>query len=227
VESVVDALDPSVVLGLFTYDDDPTGTGGHREIDVEMSRWGIAADPTNAQFVIQPYNIGGNLARWTIPSGAAPTTHSFKWSQGRVDFAAHNGAFVPPPASVPSIATWSNTGASIPAPGDGRAHINLWLFNGAAPTNGQEVEVVLSRFAFIPAQPAAPRVQSVSLDGTDTFRLQLVGDPQLWYRLETSTTLSGWSPLRTAVAPESAFEFADPIWGAMRKFYRVSPVEGQ
>jgi hypothetical protein len=64
VESVVDALDPSVVLGLFTYDDDPTGTGGHREIDVEMSRWGIAADPTNAQFVIQPYNIGGAMRKF-------------------------------------------------------------------------------------------------------------------------------------------------------------------
>jgi hypothetical protein len=188
--STVNALDPNVVLGLFTYDDDPTTTGGHREIDVEMSRWGNAADPTNAQFVIQPYTISGNLTRWTIPTGAAPTTHSFTWSNGRVDSVSHNGTFAPPPASVPQISTWSNTGASVPSPGDERVRMNLWLFNGTAPVNGQEVEVIINRFAFIPSQMAAPRVRSLALDCTGTFHLQLTGYPQLWYRLEKSDDLT-------------------------------------
>jgi hypothetical protein len=51
----VDKLDPNMVLGLFTYDSDPAFN--NREIDIEASRLGNAADPTNAQFVVQPYTI--------------------------------------------------------------------------------------------------------------------------------------------------------------------------
>ncbi len=29
-------------------------------------------------------------------------------------------------------------------------HINLWLFKGTAPKNGQEVEVIIHRFKFTP-----------------------------------------------------------------------------
>jgi len=228
IDSVVDSLNPNVVLGLFTYDDDPTSTGGHRELDVEISRWANAADTNNAQFVVQPYQITGNLTRWAIPVGAAPTTHSFTWSNGRVDFVSHNGNFVPPPASVPQITTWSNTGGSIPAPGNERLHMNLWLFNGAAPSDGQQVEVVTSRFAFIPLQPAVPSVQSVSLDATGTFHLQLTGAPQLWYLLESTPDFGTWNPMGMTIAPEAGFQLMDATASsATRKFYRVSVLPGQ
>jgi hypothetical protein len=228
VDSVVDSLDANVVLGVFTYDDDPTSTGGHREIDVEISRWANPADTTNAQFVIQPYAVSGNLTRWTIPEGTAPTTHSFTWSNDRVDFASHNGTYAPPPASMPAMATWSNTSPSVPTPGDERVHVNLWLFNGNAPADGQEVEVVISRFAFIPIQPSAPNVRSILLDGADIFHLQLTGMPQVWYRLEASTDLSHWTVLNNLIAPESNFELIDTTVGsATRKFYRASVLEGQ
>ena len=29
-------------------------------------------------------------------------------------------------------------------------HINLWLFKGTAPKNGQEVEVIIHQFKFTP-----------------------------------------------------------------------------
>ena len=227
LDSEVDALDPNVVLGLFTYDDDPTTTGGHREIDVEFSRWGNAADPTNAQFVVQPYNFPGNLTRWTVPA-ATPTTHSFTWSTGRVDYVSHNGAFAPPPASISQISSWSNSGPSVPTPGDERVHMNLWLFNGTAPVNGQETEVIISRFAFIPLEPAAPRIRSTSLDSAGTYHLQLTGDPQLWYRLDRSTDLKHWNPLPPMIAPEQDFELTDPDTAPEpRRFYRASAVAGQ
>jgi hypothetical protein len=162
LDSAVDTLDPSVVLGLFTYDDDPTASGGHRELDVEMSRFGNAAATTNAQFVVQPYEVSGNLTRFTIPAGAAPTTHSFSWSDGRVDFVSQNETFVPPA----QISEWRNTGASVPAPGDERVRMNLWLFNGTAPTNGQEVEVVISGFAFTPLPPRLGNISTRLRVGT-------------------------------------------------------------
>src|ERR1051325_11835524 len=48
IASPVDALDPSVVLGLFTWSD--KAAYNHREIDIEFGRWGNASDTTNAQY---------------------------------------------------------------------------------------------------------------------------------------------------------------------------------
>ena len=78
------ALDPNVVFGLFTWEDDPAYN--HREIDFEAARWGMAADPTNSQFVVQPYASPGNLQRITTPSGAQ--TVGFTWRPDEVAFTA-------------------------------------------------------------------------------------------------------------------------------------------
>jgi hypothetical protein len=126
------ALDPEVVLGLFTWDDDPAYN--HREIDFEAARWGVASDPTNSQFVVQPYGTPGNLQRLTTSAG--PQTVGFTWRPNEVDFAAGGNA-------------WTYTGASIPPPSAG-VHMNLWLDAGHAPTDGKPVEVVVSAFTYLP-----------------------------------------------------------------------------
>nr|NQU93232.1 hypothetical protein [Bacteroidota bacterium] len=58
-----DILDPKTVFGFFTWDDiSPNASNPndfYREIDFEFSRWGWASDPTNAQFVIQPWHNQG------------------------------------------------------------------------------------------------------------------------------------------------------------------------
>jgi hypothetical protein len=126
------ALDPNVVLGLFTWDDDPAYN--HREIDFEAARWGVASDPTNSQFVVQPYGTPGNLQRITTPAG--PQTVSFTWRPNAVDFAAGGSS-------------WTYTGASIPPP-SASVHLNLWLNAGRPPTNGQAVDVVVSGFTYTP-----------------------------------------------------------------------------
>ncbi len=138
VASPVGDLDPNVVLGLFTWSDDPAYN--HREIDIEFARWGNATDPTNAQYVVQPYDRRGNLARFTQPA-VAPTEHAFTWSSKQVRFSSTT-------ATGQTIASWSYTGRSVPKPGDERTRINLWLAGGAPPANGAEVEVGLSRFSF-------------------------------------------------------------------------------
>jgi hypothetical protein len=132
-------LDRNAVLGLFTWNDDPAFN--HRELDVEFSRWGNAADPTNGQFVVQPYDGPGNLQRITLAAGAAPSTHGFTWGTDRVDFFS--------PSASPSA--WSYTGPDVPQPGGENARMNLWLFRGAAPSDGRSVEVVIRSFTFTPA----------------------------------------------------------------------------
>ncbi|GIU95226.1 MAG: hypothetical protein KatS3mg012_1683 [Gaiellaceae bacterium] len=135
--SPVDGLDRNVVLGLFTWSDDPAFA--HREIDWEAARWGVASDPTNGQYVVQPYDRPGNLQRVTF-GGAERSTQSFTWRPGSVTFTSTN-------ADVPE---WTYTGPDVPEPGDENARMNLWLFRGLAPSDGREVEIVLESFSFTP-----------------------------------------------------------------------------
>lgn len=137
----LDQFDPNVVLGLFTWSD--KAPYAHREIDFEAARWGSATDPSNAQFVVQPWDKPNHLARFTL-SSAVRTVQQFTWRAGRVDFVSRRldtGA---------TVAAYSYVGTDVPKPGDERVRLNLWLFGGAAPTNGQPVEVVVESFVFAP-----------------------------------------------------------------------------
>lgn len=130
-------LDPNVVLGLFTWNDDPAYN--HREIDIEFAQWGNASDPNDAQFVVQPYDHEGNEHRFVRPSADALTTLSFSWAENGVAFSAASGG---------DAHGWTYDGPDIPLPGAENPRMNLWLFRGAAPTNGKDVEVVFESFTF-------------------------------------------------------------------------------
>jgi hypothetical protein len=137
----VSALDPNVVLGMFTWSD--RAQQAHREIDVEFARWGNAADPTNAQFVVQPHDAGGHLHRFSQPA-VVRSSHAFTWSAGRVAWESRRldtGAV---------IASYVYAGADVPSPRDERVRLNLWLFGGSAPLDGRPVEVVVESFVFTP-----------------------------------------------------------------------------
>jgi protoheme IX farnesyltransferase len=139
--SRVDQLDQNVVLGLFTWSD--KAPYAHREIDVEVARWGVPTDPTNAQFVVQPYNLANHLVRFASGSQAR-TVMQFTWRAGRVDFVSRDAA------TGTVVRQYSYVGTEVPKPGDERVHLNLWLFGGAAPTNGLAAEVVIESFVFAP-----------------------------------------------------------------------------
>jgi len=131
-------LDPWAVLGLFTWNNDDASYF-HREIDFEAARWGNSRDRTNAQWVVQPWDVTGNLRRFTIGS-TVPTIVRFTWSASRVDFATVVGGNV--------VESWSYTGSYVPPAGGENARMNLWLFNGRAPKAA--VEVIIRRFTFTP-----------------------------------------------------------------------------
>jgi hypothetical protein len=138
LDSRVDNLDPNMVLGLFTYDSN-SPQFNFREIDVEASRWGNASDPTNAQFVVQPYaSWPGNLTRIT-QGPSLPATFSFTWTSTGLSFSA--------PGASPSSTTY--TGPDRPPAGGEVADMNLWL-NDHAPMYGLGAEVVIRSFTFTP-----------------------------------------------------------------------------
>jgi hypothetical protein len=51
------------------------------------------------------------------------------------------------------IETFSVAGAATPVPGGENARMNLWLFQGHAPPDGREVEVIVSKFEFVAPAP--------------------------------------------------------------------------
>ena len=140
----MDPLDPQVVLGLFTWNDDPAYN--HREIDVEYAKWGNAAEANNAQYVVQPYDALGNEHRWRQQEFGVSTVHAFTWSPDSVAFRSAT-------ASGVILQAWTYEGLDVPVEGGENARMNLWLFRGAAPQVGEPVTVVLESFSYEPLAP--------------------------------------------------------------------------
>jgi hypothetical protein len=147
VGSRADLYDPNVVVGLFTWSND--AAYNHREIDIEFSRW---ADPNNqnAQDVVQPYSTAGNIHRFQMNLTSSDSTHTFDWATSSIAFRSAQGLTLnPAPSDV--IDQWTYSGSDIPLEGNEVPHINLWLFRGNAPTDGQSLELVITQFQFVPA----------------------------------------------------------------------------
>ena len=185
-------LDPNVVVGLYTWSNDPAFS--HREIDVELSRFGNASDPANAQFVVQPSGTSGNRQRFTVPSGVVPSSYSFQLNPAAVDFYAAQGTNAQPAMSQSVIRQWSDT-TTVPQPGNQNVRLNVWLFNSAPPLNGQPVDVVVNNFQFTPLTvTAGPLAPTTGTGATQIFVAQY-SDPagisdlngaELWFNPSTS-----------------------------------------
>ncbi len=146
--SPVDGFDRNVVLGLFTWSD--TSPYANGEIDIEFSRWASRNLYPNAQFVVQPYDAPGHLVRFNEPAGIPESTHRFLWAPEGVVFQSASGFWPaePPPENV--IFDWAFASAGPLPTGTENARMNLWLYQGVAPSNRQQVEVVFNSFTFTP-----------------------------------------------------------------------------
>ena len=162
-------LDPNVVFGFFTWNNDPLYA--HRELDVEFGQLG-ANDRNTTQFVTQPFGTPGNLLRFAVPAGTVPSTYGFEWYASAVNYAAAQGTSLFPANATSVIRQWTNP-QSVPQPGGANARMNVWLYNGAsAPANGQPVEVIVSSFQFTPLTVTADSVTpSSGSGGSGTFTL--------------------------------------------------------
>jgi len=136
INSRVDKLDENVVGGLFTYLDDLN------EIDIEFARWG-AADNDNAQYAVQPAHHDGNIYRFPINLRNKKSTHIIDWRSDTINFSSYRGYHSIRPSERKIIREWSYTGDHIPAAGEEKVMINLWLYNGLPPANKREAEIVI------------------------------------------------------------------------------------
>ena len=220
LNSVADNLNPNVTLGLFTYSDDPAFTD--REIDVECGRWQNAADTNNAQFVVQPYYLASQLVRYRVPPGLADSTHLFVWETNRISWQSQTGAYSA--AATNRIASYVFTNAvNVPQSGDECVHLNLWLINGSAPTDNNEVEVTVQSFNFVPlGTPPGTVLTNLQMSATGPFKCDLIVQPDYRYEVQTSSNLLAWSHLNTLLATNTTLKIADTNSpGVSRRFYRV------
>lgn len=141
----LDQLDPNVVLGLFTWDPDPTSRH-NREIDIEVARWGDPAAP-NLNFVVQPA-APERHHQAALQLAGTHSTYRIRWAPGRISFDALHGHHGHAPVPGPLIASWDFRGPEVPKPGGEQVRVNLWLRKGLPPLDGRGAEVVLKRFAF-------------------------------------------------------------------------------
>ena len=134
-------LELPVVFGMFTWDY-AGGSQGNREMDIEISRWG---DPSrkSGQYVVQPYYVAANVARFEVPSGTL--THSFRWDPGRISFRTVRGAGG---ARMPVVAERIFT-SGIPSPGIESVRMNLYV-SGSERTLRNGAEVVIEHFEYLP-----------------------------------------------------------------------------
>ena len=147
IESDVADLDPNIVLGLFTWADEPDFN--HREIDIEVSRWGDARN-RNAQCVVQPYGRPGALARFELPGRLKYSEFTFTWAPDQVTCEIAGAGRLTNAPDIPFRFTHRFTDGIPPAGGE-HARINLWLVGGRGPAPGNRPrEVVLTGFRFTP-----------------------------------------------------------------------------
>lgn len=153
----VDQLDQNVVLGLFNYTHPDVGPGGTNEIDIEFARWGNAAWP-NLNYTVWPAVTGvpQTSDTYDFTLNGDYTTHRFTWSSNQILFQSlhghtdtntnefHRWTFAP---AQPLQAIPQN-----PLP----VHMNLWLYAGRPPVNGQEVEIIISKFTYTPLNAPTP-----------------------------------------------------------------------
>lgn len=169
VEADLEQIDPNGVLGLFTWDNNSFQAQANSEVDIEVAHWGNPAEQDILLYSVQPVWFGSYYPERTqkinTPAGALNgiTAHRLVWTDSLITWYSWERF-----ADGPNlIGSWSfdlnnpprvkqengltSNPIVIPAPGSTtHARMNLWLFNGSAPMNGQEYEVIIRNFSYEP-----------------------------------------------------------------------------
>lgn len=153
VEGNVYAMDPTTVLGLFTYGPvHHIGSDAEDEIDIEFSQWNKTCAPCNADFTVYPatgHHKPKGVSAWEDnfrTSGGNLTTARMEWFPDHIVFTLMNGAQpIRTVAEVIKTETYTSDATNIPqvpAP----VGINFWCFK---QTPSQDQSVVIRKFEFV------------------------------------------------------------------------------
>jgi hypothetical protein len=149
--SRIDNFDKNVVFGMFVYKD------GQHEADLEYTtfsvpyQWWNNQPGPNGWFTVQPPPVydGVTYQGFLFQMSGDYATSYIKWTPNSITFECDGGHY--PAGTAPSGNVISSfTSYKQVDPTGAHADINLWLFRGVPPSDGQSAEVVLSGFQFTP-----------------------------------------------------------------------------
>ena len=134
---------PSAALDLYTTDDFRT-TNVPSQLDIELSRWGIA-DSKNAEYVVQPFYVPENVSRFLAPAGVL--THRLQWEPGRASFKTVRGSGIGSGEAPVSQHIFTS---GIPTPDKETVHVGLYSYRNEKSSSQLPVEAVIQQFEFLP-----------------------------------------------------------------------------
>jgi hypothetical protein len=132
-------LDSAAALGFLTWDE-LGADQNHRELDIEVSRWGNADNNKDAQFVVQPHYVAANVYRFAQPAGRL--THSFRWESDRAMFRTLT--------ATGAVVAQREFTSGVPVSGTESVRINLLYYRKSPRPPSGRVEVVVDRFVYLP-----------------------------------------------------------------------------
>jgi hypothetical protein len=129
---------------MYTFDE-WHGDQYYREMDVELSRWGDAANPNNAQYGIQPFYVPGNVYQFKAPAG--PLTYTMRWKSGSVAFttarSSRNG-------TAGAVVAEHEFTEGVPAPGQEKVKLQVYLVPSDKYPLQEGGEVIIDKFEYLP-----------------------------------------------------------------------------
>jgi len=129
---------------MSTFDEEG-GDQHYREMDVEMGRMGDAANKNNAQYVVQPFYVPGNVASFKVPADSL--THSMHWESGRASFKTVRGSSMESGASVVSEHVFTS---GVPSRGKEVLVLLFYVVASDKSPLQKEQEVVIEKFEYLP-----------------------------------------------------------------------------
>ena len=129
---------------MFTFED--SASEQHfREMDVEVSGWGNAANKNNARYIIQPFYIPGNLFIFAAPSGIL--TYVLHWEPGHATFQTFRGRSAGAGAQLVSEHEFTS---GIPVPGKAMPRLIFYVVASDKNPMQKPSEVVVEKFEYLP-----------------------------------------------------------------------------
>jgi hypothetical protein len=137
-------IDPAAVFTMYTFEDS-AGEQHYREMDIEVSRWGDSANKNNAQYVIQPFYIPGNVIAFAAPSGTL--TYVMRWESGHATFKTFRGRSAGAGAQLVSEHEFTS---GVPDPGKAKPRLIFYIVASDKNPMQKPSEVVVEKFEYLP-----------------------------------------------------------------------------
>ena len=137
-------IDPAAVFTMYTFEDS-AGEQHYREMDLEVSRWGDTANKNNAQYVVQPFYIPGNVFAFTTPS--TTLTYVLRWESGHATFKTFRGGSTGAGTQLVSEHEFSS---GIPEPGNAIPRLIFYVVASDKNPMQKPSEVVVEKFEYLP-----------------------------------------------------------------------------